>query len=107
MKKSLIFIACLLVTGCGEYESIRTVKRLDFICGDSTIEKRAEFTLSCIANANPNSDEEPEDWIMLCQKMAIKNYCHEKTVNVSQQRECSNCSWTDSGITLAQDSNND
>lgn len=44
-------------------------------CDLTTSEVRASFILSCIKNANPHSDEEPEDWIKICQTMAEKTYC--------------------------------
>ena len=44
-------------------------------CDTSTAPIRATFTLTCISNANPKSDEEPEDWIRLCKKMADETYC--------------------------------
>ena len=37
----------------------------------------ADFALTCIENANPKSDEEPEDWIDKCQNMAMNLLCKE------------------------------
>ena len=96
--RRFIFIAALLpIVGC---ESDRTINRNDPICDHSTVDKRAEFTLSCISNANPKSDEEPEDWIRLCQKMAIKNYCPSKPVTVIQNRVCNQCPWVDESVKI-------
>lgn len=38
-------------------------------------QKQAEFILKCIENANPKSDEEPEDWITICQAMSEDLFC--------------------------------
>lgn len=88
----------LCVSGC-DYEKTQTITKSHPVCDSSTIEARASFTLSCIANANPKSDEEPEDWITICQDMAIKTYCPEKVVTAQQTRDCSNCSWKDLTVT--------
>ena len=44
-------------------------------CKQDTAKERAEFILACIKNANPKSDEEPEDWVKLCQTMAEETLC--------------------------------
>lgn len=37
--------------------------------------RRAAFVLTCAKNANPKSDEEPEDMLSMCSKIADRNYC--------------------------------
>ena len=101
MKKILMIMVLASLVGC-DWEPERTVNRMDFICDDSTVEKRADFTLKCISGANPKSDEEPEDWIRLCQKMAIENYCPAKSVMVLQYKECRDCWWQDSTVTVVK-----
>jgi hypothetical protein len=36
---------------------------------------RAEFVLSCAENANPKSDEEPEDMLRECDRIARDTFC--------------------------------
>ena len=76
----LVFTILILpLTGCGgvkkpfEY----TTRASEPVCDDESIPLRAEFTLQCIANANPKSDEEPEDWIHQCEDMATELYCKD------------------------------
>ena len=37
--------------------------------------EQAVFVLECIKNANPKSDEEPEDWIGDCKTMSNDLFC--------------------------------
>ena len=76
--------AALLSTGCDKPPQYRTILRMDNICATESSDKRAAFTLTCIDSANPKSDEEPEDWILLCEKMATDTYCQKTTVTVDQ-----------------------
>jgi len=71
-KLILISIAAIALAGCSKIESFDVTDRH---CEKSTTEQRAKFTLSCIANANPLSDEEPEDWIKECAKTSESLYC--------------------------------
>lgn len=80
----LIPIFVLFVCGCNSEPRYRSVEKEQIICDDSTIEKRAEFILTCLKNANPKSDEEPEDWILKCQKMAEDTYCKRKIMLTRQ-----------------------
>lgn len=76
MKKILIALTFLFVaTGCTDKEELRTKVRYEKYCTTKTSEVRADFILNCIKNGNPKSDEEPEDWIWLCGKMAKETYC--------------------------------
>ena len=44
----------------------------------NTVEQ-AKFVLTCIKNANPKSDEEPEDWIYECKNMSLDMFCTKKS----------------------------
>jgi len=83
--RAVFLISILLLAGCSEDWDKRSVSLLERVCEDSTTEQRARFTLDCISNANPNSDEEPEDWIALCQELAEKAYCRKQTVILEQR----------------------
>lgn len=98
MKYTIVFTLLVLI-GCGDYPKERTIKADRLVCSENTIESRSEFILTCIKNANPKSDEEPEDWIKICQEMAEKTFCQKKLVNVIQRKQCSSCSWWDEYIT--------
>lgn len=87
MKHLLLIAAVVLLTACGG-EKIQGTTRIQpgehQTCHDSTIKQRADFTLQCIGNANPNSDEEPEDWIGMCQEMAKSTYCKTDVRTLTQ-----------------------
>lgn len=71
--KLLTVITCLLLmTAC---ESVQPAKDTQYKKG--TEEKAAAFILDCLANANPLSDEEPEDWIRNCERFAMNMYGEE------------------------------
>ncbi|MGJ8687317.1 MAG: hypothetical protein ACSHWQ_07550 [Spongiibacteraceae bacterium] len=85
IKRTAVLLAvgwsALLATGCdGELGQMRTIERLETYCQTDTSAARAEFILQCIENANPKSDEEPEDWITKCQHMAEASLCQKRTV---------------------------
>lgn len=44
---------------------------------DGREDKLVEFVSACIKDANPKSDEEPEDWIKQCRYTAIEIICKE------------------------------
>ena len=70
-----IFIVATL-SGCESEMGIeRDFITVDRVCADTVSEVIGEFTLHCIDNANPKSDEEPEDWIDMCHEMAVDIYC--------------------------------
>lgn len=99
MKISTIILLSLSLIACStEY---RTVQEIRIICNDSTVEKRASFTLQCINNANPKSDEEPEDWIKQCQTMAEGIYC-DKTPVVVEEMKPAGSYWRDIKVTPAK-----
>ncbi len=78
-----VFIASLFfLSGCEDQH--RTVERSRLICQEETKKPRADFILKCIGNANPKSDEEPEDWIYKCKVMAEETFCDYENVMVRQ-----------------------
>jgi hypothetical protein len=86
MNKSItVLILLFSLTACGEDEYSTEMKE-QAVCDESSKSKRANFILSCIKNANPKSDEEPEDWIRECQYIAEQTYCELKTVKVTMYK---------------------
>ena len=77
MKKSIVLLMLLLVASCGESEFGKTRESVEVenFCTPETSKERSEFILQCIKNANPKSDEEPEDWLYQCQNMAEDTLC--------------------------------
>ena len=77
---SAIYIGLLifLIVQCSGCKEDYVIQTEYFVCSDDTVEDRAQFVLECIENANPKSDEEPEDWIGICQRMADSNYCKKE-----------------------------
>ena len=88
-------LIALLCAGCSKGE-IRVREINAHHCTMESSEKRADFILQCIDNANPKSDEEPEDWIGKCQNMAEQTLCPEITM-VKTERCASNmgCVWVE------------
>ncbi len=86
MKEIITALVLLFaLTACGEDEYSTHMKE-EILCQKSSESKRANFILSCIKNANPISDEEPEDWIKHCQYIAEETYCELKTVQVTMYK---------------------
>ena len=83
VKILIILILAFFLIGCGS--EVETVDRYESFCNDTTIQARSEFTLTCIKNANPLSDEEPEDMISECNKVAKIIHCPEIVVSVTRQ----------------------
>lgn len=82
--KTLLVVGLLSVglVGCNEQEPIDYNLRLSN-CKQDTAKERAAFILACIKNANPLSDEEPEDWMRECQIMAEETLCETATFKVT------------------------
>ena len=96
MKKSLTLIALLAISGCTDPEETRVIYRFEPHCTKETAKQRSEFILQCVKDANPKSDEEPEDWLRICQEMAEETICEVRKFKVT--RICgysSGCYWTD------------
>jgi len=91
--KVLMIIVLLVIAGC-DREELRVIKRNEYVCETDTKKERVDFILQCIANANPKSDEEPEDWITKCEDMAKRTICELKTVEITQVcGQSSGCMW--------------
>jgi len=75
MKTIILIVLALLLIACDRELEFRTYEKMDMHCDGSSREEIAAFTLQCIENANPHSDEEPEDWIGKCKQMADATYC--------------------------------
>jgi hypothetical protein len=82
IKLITVLVLLFALTACGEDE-YATYLRQELVCDASSVSQRSDFILTCIKNANPKSDEEPEDWITYCQDMAKETYCELKTVKVT------------------------
>ena len=67
------WLIALVLIGCSKESSINKIHQS--YCSYESQEKRALFTSECIKNANPMSDEEPEDMILGCVKAAESIYC--------------------------------
>jgi len=93
MKYLTILYVAFLIVGCSD--QTRIIVRTETVCDKTTVEKRAEFILQCIINANPKSDEEPEDWITKCQWMAERTYCEKKNVEYTEFRPALSSRWRD------------
>jgi len=67
------YIAVLLfiVINVNAGESIRVLE----VYSQCNKKEQSVFILDCIKNANPKSDEEPEDWIYMCKNMSLDLYC--------------------------------
>ena len=83
-KIALILLSAVLISGCSKGERReREIGGLD--CNASTAKVRADYMLQCIRNANPVSDEEPEDWLHICEDMAEKLYCKNNTFIITEE----------------------
>lgn len=83
-KIMMILVVGLFLSGCGNAEDETIIQyEYDTWCTVETTDKRAKFIVECIANANPKSDEEPEDWIRSCQYMGEDTFCEKKEIKVT------------------------
>lgn len=69
MRRWLVVSAFLL--GCAEPPSYEISYRIT--CSPSV--ERADKIIACVAAANPKSDEEPEDWLRICNEMMRDALC--------------------------------
>ena len=97
MRVVVILAAFLIVVGCSEVDESNIEYSLEIKCEADTIEKRSAFILQCIESANPKSDEEPEDWLTVCQDMAEETYCPKVPACVNWFKPAYG-SWRKSGI---------
>lgn len=100
MKSIILIFSLLVIVGCNSEDQYYDIHTTRVICTDDTIEKRSDFTLQCIENANPKSDEEPEDWLYKCENMAEKLYCKNKPVIVHYIQQAGNSYRTEIGTTI-------
>lgn len=70
-------IAALAMSGCSQESSkSRRVYQVQMIpIGCAPTPERQAWVLKCIENANPKSDEEPEDWLGMCTRMSNGQFC--------------------------------
>ena len=66
-KLILLIIITSLLLACEQYSQTR-------YCKEYSLEAK-QWISDCIKNANPKSDEEPEDWILQCRLTATQIYC--------------------------------
>jgi len=85
MKLYTIVAICTLLslTGCSKPVPV-TEQSWERFCPEESIPKRAEFVLQCVKNANPMSDEEPEDMVAECGHTAEKIFCPLTKVYVTR-----------------------
>ncbi|MCP4100529.1 MAG: hypothetical protein GY750_03760 [Lentisphaerae bacterium] len=88
-KKAPLLAVCLsalLVGGCSSQEGeMRSFTKNTTHCDLTSADKRSDFILQCLKNANPESDEEPEDWIRQCQTMAEQTICPIRQVEITEE----------------------
>jgi len=88
MKKLNVALCVMAVTvsGCGDSAGItREYVENTLYCPASSSKEVGAFILQCIGNANPMSDEEPEDWIEACQITAEQTLCQKTPMQVSEE----------------------
>jgi len=66
-----VSLTALLSAGCDDKVRLTT----EYDCDKGVAQKKSGFILQCLSNANPRSDEEPEDWILYCEDMAKRTFC--------------------------------
>lgn len=97
MKLIVLAMIGLALIGCSGEEVGYRVKTM-YNCETAKEDKRANFILNCIANANPKSDEEPEDWIGICQNMSLDTFCTARQVKYQVKKDCYSCFWYATGV---------
>jgi len=99
-----VLIAFLVLAGCerGPYPKVRVEQHTANICDASTREERSSMILECIRGGNPKSDEEPEDWIGICEEMAERTYCPLEVVNITYHKACHNCWWEEANVEVVK-----
>lgn len=66
-----LLVIMLIVINIQAGENIRVVETYN----QCNKKDQSVFILDCIKNANPKSDEEPEDWIYMCKNMSLDLFC--------------------------------
>lgn len=104
MKTIIIIAAILSLVACSDPNETKTKVMIDNHCTDASKEARADFILQCLNNANPKSDEEPEDWIRECQYMAEDTLCEQKRFEITYRcNGSSGCFWSESSRKIIGD----
>jgi len=94
MRKNILWcLLALFMVGCTDQEETKIRVKTDNYCQLDTAKERADFILQCVKDANPHSDEEPEDWIRMCQYMAEDTLCRNVDFEITYGREGS--VWTE------------
>lgn len=73
MRNIYLFIVILLIIGCDSKPALLK----DIYCSVEQKAKAAEFVLQCAKNSNPMSDEEPEDMLAECSRIAKDLICEK------------------------------
>lgn len=68
----LAFMVTNFATGCRD-KTADVERRC--MPDDDLMQQRADFVLQCANNANPRSDEEPEDMLRECDRIAGTTFC--------------------------------
>lgn len=71
MRYLIVFVVFML--GCDNPDRPKPIKPKLSHC--DTSQEQREWVSNCVRDANPKSDEEPEDWIRECYEMSVKLYC--------------------------------
>ena len=86
--KMIFAILVLLLSGCSDSNRVHRDRiKTTNDCHSKSAEKRASFILQCIESGNPKSDEEPEDWIGMCQEMAEDTLCAKRFYEVTEEQQ--------------------
>lgn len=93
MKKiCILIIIIILFTGCSySNKKQRILKTSKITCNEKIIKEKSQFILDCIKSVNTN--EEPEDWITLCEEIATKTFCKEVPVILYQETHDDGWTW--------------
>ncbi len=75
--------------------------RYDIACSEEESDELASWILKCVEKANPQSDEEPEDWIRQCERTGKRTLC--STVPVISHRGCAGCQWESTACSVIKD----
>lgn len=88
--RSALLLMIVTFFGCNEPGPPRLNYHKE--CTPEQTEKLSTWILECIKNANPLSDEDPEDWISQCERTGKRILCGK--IAVVEYQPCGGCSWT-------------
>ncbi len=79
MKKTLLIAFAMALifsaTACAKENLRMRISYRGFCTEQKDRASYSETFLKCVLNGNPKSDEEPEDWIPVCAKVAKEAWC--------------------------------